>query len=145
MRTKLKRWLNRYLPSEFFGTLGALFGGYLADYFFHNAIVTALAATWGENTLYYGSMILREIQKQLSLNPRRTLRAFVKTFRNMVLEFGPTEYFDGIFIRPFFMYVGPKVTGNLWWGLIAGKLAADISFYIPTIISYELRSKVFGD
>jgi len=44
-------------------------------------------------------------------------------------------------IRPFAMYIFPKITHNLYLGLIIGKLTADITFYIPTIIAFELKNK----
>ena len=61
----------------------------------------------------------------------------------MVLEFGTAEFLDSFVIRPFTMYIFPLLTHNLVLGLLVGKFVADIIFYIPTIIAYELRVK-FG-
>ena len=42
------------------------------------------------------------------------------------------------------MYIFPIILGNFAVGIIAGKFAADIVFYIPVIIAYELRKKHLG-
>lgn len=63
----------------------------------------------------------------------------------MLLEFGPAESMDSFLVRPAAMYFFPKLLGNIALGLLAGKLAADILYYIPTIMGYELRKKYFKD
>lgn len=58
-----------------------------------------------------------------------------------MVEFGTAEYLDSFIVRPFAMYFFPKLLNNITLGLIAGKFAADGIFYIPTILSFELRKK----
>jgi hypothetical protein len=54
-----------------------------------------------------------------------------------VLEFGPATALDSL-LRPALMYAGMALTPHSAIGLIASKLAADIVFYVPAIVSYEL-------
>lgn len=67
---------------------------------------------------------------------------FFKTIRNLVFEFGFSEALDSFVVRPFCMYIFPILTNNYGVGIIIGKIVADVSFYIPTIIAYELRKKI---
>ncbi len=144
MKAKIKTWIHRYLPSEFFAVIGALSGGYLFNTIFNNPVLTALGGTWGENTGYYGSLVIRDTLKNRP-NTKNLFRAILRTLRNLFLEFGVSEYLDGFFVRPFAMYTFSRLLNNLALGLIIGKLAADMIFYIPTIISYELRTKILGE
>ena len=140
-RSKLTEWLKRYLPAEIFAIIGAILGGSFMHLLFHQPIFTALGGTLGENTGYYGFIIIRDLKTTRPQN----LTAILKLIRNLLLEFGAAEYLDSFVIRPTAMYFFPQWLGNLPLGLLAGKLAADITFYIPTIISYELKKKYLRD
>ncbi len=63
----------------------------------------------------------------------------------MVMEFGPAEYLDSFVIRPFFLAVLPSIIQNYSAAIFIGTLLADFIFYVPTIVSYEFRKKVFKD
>ena len=63
----------------------------------------------------------------------------------VVIEFGPGEYLDTFIVRPFAMWFFPYIIGSLAIGIFLGKIVADIIFYIPTIIMYEIRKKNFDD
>lgn len=145
MLTKIKVWIKRYLPAEAFAIIGTLIGGSVVSIIFRNSILTALGGTWGENIGYYGFIILRDLKRLKEKHKKITVLIFVKLIRNLFIEFGPSEYLDSFIIRPFAMYIFPLTLHNLYLGLIVGKFAADITFYIPTIISYELKNKFFGE
>lgn len=145
MKIKIKIWLKRYLVAEIFAILGALIGGILINIIFHNNILTALSATWGENIGYYGIIVIRDLHRLKLKHSKITVIIFGKLIRNLLLEFGPAEYFDSFIFRPFTMYIFPLILNNLYLGLIIGKFAADVTFYIPTIISYELKNKFFKE
>jgi hypothetical protein len=61
----------------------------------------------------------------------------------IMLEFGPAGIIDGLLLRPLFMFIFPLYMKNFTLGILAGKIAGDISFYILVILSYEIikRSK----
>ncbi len=42
--------------------------------------------------------------------------AYFKDLRNLIIEFGPSEILDVMAVRPFFMYLMPKVIGEFVFG-----------------------------
>ena len=136
MRHKVRDWSKRYLPSEIIGTITAVLAAGISFFLTGNPVITAFSGTWGENLGYYGAIISRDFIE----NKKKGLRP-IKTIRNLVIEFGPSEVLDSFILRPFFMYTFPIILSDLTLGIIVGKLAADITFYIPTIFAYEMRKK----
>ncbi|MFZ1721627.1 MAG: hypothetical protein WAU07_03930 [Microgenomates group bacterium] len=124
--------------------LGAMIGGGVVHVVTHNPVLTALGGTWGENLGYYGKFIYQEYKKK-SKKEKITLVSVLKIFRDLLFEFGFAEYLDSFLFRPAAMYFFTQNMGNVWLGLFLGKLAADVTFYIPTIISYELKKKIAKD
>jgi len=51
---------------------------------------------------------------------------------------GLAEVLDCLLLRPALLYTGQMLAPNTAMGVVAGKLAADLIFYVPTIVSYEL-------
>ena len=145
MKNKIKDWIKRYLPAEIFGTLGAIIFPTAVSFFTENILIIALVATWGENVGFYGTMIFQEVresrEKHNKLNKHYGLISFVKSIRNIFLEFGIAETADSLFIRPAAMFFTIANIENLQLGIFVGKIIADVIFYIPTVISYELRKK----
>jgi len=67
----------------------------------------------------------------------------LKNIRALLAEFGLAELVDSLLIRPALMYYLPILTGSMMGGSMLAKFAADITFYIPAIISYELSKSRF--
>jgi hypothetical protein len=130
--SRVTRWLRRYLPAELIGTPAALLCAWLAVTLTGSSAAAAVAATWGENLGFYGMMLGRELARR---GGARTLPAALCA---LALEFGPAEALDSLVLRPALIYAGMELAPNATLGIIAGKLAADLVFYMPTIISYEL-------
>jgi pilus assembly protein TadC len=124
-------WLRRYLPAELIGMLATLLCAWLAIALTGSAAVAAIAGTWGDNLGFYGILLGRELA-------RRSLRALPAILRDLVLEFGPATALDGLLLRPALLYAGMALTPHSAIGLIVAKLAADLVFYVPAIVSYEL-------
>lgn len=141
MLPKIKHWVARYLPAEILATIGALSVSGIAFYLTHNLAITAYAGTVGENMAYYGTILFREIRSDYQVNHTYSIKEFLKTVRNLFVEFGPAELLDSGIIRPFFMYIMPIVTGHIAIGIFLGKILADVFFYMPTIVAYETRKK----
>jgi hypothetical protein len=57
------------------------------------------------------------------------------------LEFGLTEVIDSVVLRPALMYACTLLVSNAVVGVLLGKLAADVTFYIPAIAAFELRRR----
>ncbi len=143
MHKKIKAWIKRYLRAEIAGTISAIFFATLVFSFTKNEILAAYAGTWGENLGFYGVMITRNInaskKHHKNKNKHYSFFSLLVDIRNIILEFGPSEILDTFIIRPLMMYIFPKLIGDRYIGILLGKIAADIIFYIPTIISYELQ------
>jgi hypothetical protein len=62
------------------------------------------------------------------------------TARDLLLEFGPAELLDSLVVRPFAMGLGVRMLGSTV-GVLVGKLVADVTFYLPVILTYESRRR----
>jgi hypothetical protein len=153
---KVMEWVRRYGPAEIVGSAmavaGAFAGPEIADvltginsqYSWARDFAVGYGGTIGENVGFYATIILQELytdRRQL-LDQGRSygLRAGSRTARNLLMEFGPAEILDSLVIRPLAMGSGANILGQAL-GVLAGKIVADFAFYIPLIISYELRKR----
>jgi len=142
LKQKSKEWLKRYLPPEIIGTVTAMIGAGTANFLSNNLIVIAYAGAIGESIGFYSTILFQNIYiahfKQQVKNKPFSFRAIGKIITNLFLEFGPPGLIDGLFIRPFLMYIFPLLLNNIMLGILVGKIAGDIVFYFLVIISYEL-------
>ena len=110
-----------------------------------NRVAAALMGAWGENLGYYSLLTVREIynhrKEHHAKGKNYGFKGFFRTLFHLLLEFGTAECFDSFLFRPLFMYIFPLILNNFVLGIIVGKFAADVTFYIPAIISYELKKK----
>ena len=143
--TKIKGWLKRYLPAEIVGTVVAVGAGLVAHSVIDNNVVTAFVGTWGENIGFYSTIIFRDITNSIRTHRNSKINyqfsVLAKDIRNIIVEFGPAEILDSLFIRPFMMFFFTRLLNSVSLGILAGKITAYVTFYIPTVISFELRKK----
>ncbi|MEO7910908.1 MAG: hypothetical protein ABIV47_14795 [Roseiflexaceae bacterium] len=128
---QITTWFWRYLPAELLGTPTALLCAWLAATLTGSLAAAGIAGTWGENLGFYGIMIGRELK-------RHSLRALPTILRDLILEFGPAEALDSLLLRPVLMYAEVTLVSSTALGIVAGKIAADVCFYVPAIVCYEL-------
>ena len=141
-RSRVEDWARRYGVAELAGIVTALVAAWLVDALGAHIVAIAYAATAGENVGFYGVIISRQIaidrrQAIAAGTPYRGV-AIWRTMRDLLLEFGPAEVLDSLVFRPLAMFLGVRFLGRDI-GVVAGKLAADITFYLPVIMTYELR------
>ncbi len=87
-------------------------------------------------------MIFGKVLKSTkTVKKKYEFKSFFTDFKNLIVEFGPAEILDVLAVRPFFMYLIPKLTGEFLLGTFIGKMIADVIFFIPAIIMYEVRKK----
>ena len=145
MRRKIYEWIKRYAPAEIFATLGAVIGASAVFLLTQNRIASAYAGAIGETICFYLVMLTRDIiagiVQHKSNNKEYRASSLAKDTRNILIEFGPAEMFDSLVIRPFLMYFFSLYAGNFAVGILLGKISADVVFYFPVVISYELRKK----
>ncbi|TSC56461.1 MAG: hypothetical protein G01um101418_332 [Parcubacteria group bacterium Gr01-1014_18] len=147
--SKMKEWVSRYLPAEIMGTAGAMAAAGLVFFATDNRVLAAFVGAFGESIFYYGTIAWRDIRARQVLvrADHRTINRwdFLKDIRNIFLEFSSAEILDSFFVRPFCLYFFPLMISPFLLGIFVGKLAADLIFYIPTIMGYELRKQYFKD
>ena len=140
LKNKIKGWFIRYSVPLVLATLAALISANIIKSITGNNIIAGIAATWIDNLVFYGYIAFQDLK-----NKPFNFRNLLKHVRNMVIEFGPAEYFDSLLLRPLYLSAFPYFISNYSLAILLGSLAAEISFFIPTIISYELRKKIFKD
>lgn len=141
-RRKGAEWLERYGVAEVAGLCTAIAGSFAARALTGNEIAAAYGGAMGENLGYYGVIIGREVMRDRraarDLGRRYGLTGAARTARNLVFEFGIAEILDSTLVRPLAMGLGARFFGRTL-GVVIGKLAADVTFYVPVICAYELR------
>lgn len=142
---RVREWLHRYGPAEVLSVGATLAGVGITFALTHSRGATALVGTWAGNIAYFGWILAADIHRT-----RRTLRAAGRAYtaatlgrnlRALAVEFGPAEVLDSFLIRPALMYWLSVWLGSLGWGSLAAKFIADVTFYVPAILSYELSKK----
>ena len=140
---KVKEWLKRYLPAEIIGTVTAVAAASLTHFFSSNLIIIAYAGSLGEAIGFYSTVFTQHIigvnKKNRAKQKVFSISDLTKITGNIVLEFGPAGLLDGLFLRPFFMYLFPIVLKNFTLGIFVGKLVGDVTFYLLVILSYEIK------
>jgi hypothetical protein len=125
--------IRRYLPAEIAGTAAALGAGLAFALATGSFAAGAVAATFAESAGYYGVIAFIDFRAG-RLSAERPLR----TLGNLLLEFAPAEGLDTLFVRPTLIFAGMTLAPHAGAGIVAGKLAADLLFYVPTILGREL-------
>ncbi|MGA5301804.1 hypothetical protein ACPCHT_17880 [Nucisporomicrobium flavum] len=117
--------LRRYVLPEIVGTVLAV----AAASALHRT--SPYAAAWAgsiaEGIGYYGTLLWRDTRGHRGAG---RLRALVRQVPGTLVEFGTAEALDTLLVRPALMYAGPVLVGDATLGVVAGKLAADLVFYL---------------
>jgi hypothetical protein len=126
------------------GILGALVASYGVRRITGNAIAAAYSAAWGETVGYVCTIMLRDLATA-SRSSRVSQQAFrfvdaLRVVTNLAAELGPAGALDSFVTRPLAMALATRAL-HLPLGIIVGKLAADLLFYVPVIIVYERRKQ----
>jgi hypothetical protein len=143
-KVRIGSWIRRYGPSELGGLTLAFGGSWLMLTATGSTIAAAYGGSIGEALGFYGYLVTRELIKEAYFAGARRApygaREMMRTWRGLLLEFGPAELLDTGLIRPLAMGLGTSLLG---WGpgIVLGKLVADVAFYLPVIWIYERRQR----
>lgn len=146
-REKLAEWGRRYLAAELAGTLAAMTAALTVYAATGSLGPAALAGSLAETAAFY-AVILRRILPELYRRHAGLgrVRRLLRAGRDAVTEasdFLAAEVADTALLRPGLIYLAASWTGaGVGWGLLIGKLLADVGFYAVVIPSYELRKRL---
>lgn len=147
VRDKLREWGRRYLLAEIVGTVAALTAALTVHALTGSLATAALAGSVAESIAYYG-VVLRRMLPALYRRHAGAgrLRRLLRTGRDVITEvsdFLAAELLDTLVVRPGLIFLAAGWAGSgVVWGLLIGKLLADVGFYAVVIPSYELRKKL---
>lgn len=145
MKQKITEWTKRYLPAEILSIIITLVTAGFVFKFTGNQLTTAFAVTWAGNVAYFGYILVSDILISIKKCKHQSIPytgiSLLKNLRALALEFGFAEILDSFFVRPALMYFLPIWLDNLYLGIFLAKIAADVTFYIPVIASYELSKR----
>lgn len=149
MKPRVKEWLGRYLPAEALSLLATLGAAFLVWAATGSRPGAALAATWAGNVAYFGWILaadVRRTRRHLQEHGRPySGRVLLRNARALAVEFGVAELADSFLIRPALLYYLPLWLGDFALGVVLAKFAADVTFYVPALIGYELSKKHLRD
>ena len=147
MKLRIREWIRRYFWAEVVSTLFTYLFGWSVSCISKNPVLIAYAGTVGAAAGFYGYIFIRDIYAGYVKHEPVTLHAksllVIRCLRNMGFEFGLAELIDFFIVRPFFLLYGPVVLKNYFWGILAGKTAADVIFFSISILMFEIRKKHF--
>lgn len=145
LKKKIKEWVKRYLVADIISTIFSIFIAWFIKETTDDRVLAAFVASAVASILFYGVIAFTDVRKSIKHHRLRqkkyTTKSFLKDFRNLIIEFGPAELLDVLAVRPFFMYLIPTMMTNFVVGSFIGKTLADIVFFVPAILMYELRKK----
>lgn len=121
-------WIVRYLPAEIVGTAAMVLAGLAVTIWTANPALIAIAALLGEIVGFYIVLAITIYAEQAAVSPNWR-RAAVRTFLLLIAEFGAAELLDTLLIRPAALMLGVWLLPDPLWGLLAGKVFADVIFY----------------
>jgi hypothetical protein len=103
-------------------------GFHLASHFTGSLGFASFGASIGENLGFYGWMLVRDWQQ--------SAKGLTSVIRNLLVEFGFAEVLDSFALRPLATFVSVTLFGQMT-GVLTGKLAADLAFYLIAITMFE--------
>lgn len=139
-RRGLAFWIVRYLPAEVAGTAAMVIGGLLATMWTDAVAVVALAALLGEIVGFYAVLAVTIYIEQAQVSATRR-RALGRTAVLVVAEFGAAELLDTFLVRPVALMLGVWLVPDPLWGMLTGKIAADIVFYAVAAGAFTVTAR----
>jgi len=137
-------WVRRYGPAELGCLVTMLIASALAAQVTDSPGLLAVAAIAGATVGFYGVLIVTVMREQLRLirpGAGRVRRALARSGGLLVAEFGIAEVLDTFFYRPLLMMAGVIVIGDAVWGLLLGKIASDVLFYVISAVCFRVTER----
>ncbi len=133
-------WIVRYLPAEVSGTAAMVAAGMVAAVWTDVPALIAVVALIAEIVGFYLVLAFVIYVEQARVTPSRR-RAVGRTLVLLVAEFGTAELLDTLVVRPAALMLGVWLVPDPVWGMLAGKVAADIVFYAVAAGAFTITAK----
>lgn len=133
-------WLVRYLPAEICGAAAMVVAGLGVTVWTDDAALIALAALVGEVVGFYVVLAVSIALEQSALGVRGGRLVF-RTVLLLIAEFGGAEILDTLLVRPAALLLGVWLLGDPVWGILAGKVVADVVFYTVAAGAFTLTAR----
>jgi hypothetical protein len=133
-------WVVRYLPAEIVGTAAMVLAGLAITIWTTNPALIAIAALLGEIVGFYIVLAITIYAEQAPVSPDWR-RAVSRTFLLLIAEFGAAELLDTLLIRPAALLLGVWLLPDPLWGLLAGKVFADVAFYAMAAGAFTVTAR----
>ncbi|MFB7892702.1 hypothetical protein ACFC1I_10935 [Microbacterium sp. NPDC056044] len=133
-------WIVRYLPAEIAGTAALVVGGLSATLWTDAAPLIAVAALVGEIIGFYAVLAVTIYIEQAAASGTRR-RAVGRTAVLLVAEFGAAELLDTFLVRPAALMLGVWLIPDPVWGMLAGKVVADVVFYAVAAGAFTVTAR----
>ncbi len=148
-RNRIREWIRRYLLADVLSTALSMATAWVIHRTTGDNVLAAFLGAAMASISFYGIIAYNDVRKRLIHHRKHALSynfiTYVKDLRNLIIEFGPSEILDVLAVRPFFMYLMPRLMGQFMLGTFVGKMLADFVFFIPAIVMYEIRKKHLSD
>ena len=144
LRVRALFWVRRYGPAELACLATMLAASVTAAQLTDSPPLLAVAAISGATIGFYGVLATKVLREQLALIPPehgRLRRALVRSVGLLGAEFGVAEVADTFFLRPALMMIGVVLLADPVWGLLAGKLVADVLFYVISAVCFRITER----
>ena len=139
---RLRFWVRRYGPAELACLVTMLAASALAARLTTSPPLLAASAIAGATVGFYGVLgvvVGREQRRVVTRDePRYAARLATRTVLLLAAEFGAAELLDTFLWRPVLMMSAVVLLGEPVWGLLAGKTAADVLFYVVSAVGYRV-------
>lgn len=146
-RTRLRAarwrfWLRRYGPAEAACLVTMLAASIVAGRLTTSPPLLAASAIAGATVGFYGVLVVAVVREQRLVVdpalPRYAGRLASRTLLLLTAEFGAAELLDTFVWRPALMMAAVVLLDEPVWGLLAGKAAADVLFYLVSAFGYRV-------
>lgn len=135
-------WLRRYGPAEAACLVTMLAASVLAARLTSSPPLLAASAIAGATVGFYGVLVVTVAREQRRVltpqQPRYAARVASRTVLLLTAEFGAAELLDTFVWRPVLMVSAVVLLDAPVWGLLVGKVAADVLFYTVSALGYRV-------
>jgi hypothetical protein len=138
----MRFWVIRYAPPEIAGTLTMVVAGIAVAGLGAPVWLVGIAAALAEGIGFYAVAGIAVWKEQRRAFPERGRAGIlIRVLGLLLFEFGPAELLDTFLVRPVAIMLGVQLLPDVVWGLIAGKVVADIAFYVLAATAFRVSEK----